>query len=72
MDVEEGAEIPGTYHFLENDGIKVFLPEVFERYTTVAYEKVLDSLLSKMDFEIEAKRLKNQRSVDVNLKILLY
>ena len=27
-EVPEGNELPGKHHFLENDGIKVFLPEI--------------------------------------------
>ncbi|WP_353777726.1 hypothetical protein [Winogradskyella sp. 3972H.M.0a.05] len=68
-DVNEGDNLEGTYHFLENDGIKVFLPKVFERYSAVDYEKVLDSIVSKENIEVEKKRLKELRDMDGNFYI---
>lgn len=69
VEVDASSEVEGTYHFLEDDGIKVYLPEVFKRYTTVEYERVLDSLLSKKDRDLEIARLKTLRELDGNFYI---
>ncbi|MDT0557231.1 hypothetical protein RM697_01140 [Ichthyenterobacterium sp. W332] len=69
VDVDETSEVLGSYHILENDGIKVFLPEVFKRYSTAEYENVLDSLVSKKDFETEINRLKTLRELKGNFYI---
>ena len=68
-EVNEGAELKGTYHFLENDGIKVFLPTVFERYSAVEYERVLDSIVSKENIKLEKARLKELRKMNGNFYI---
>lgn len=56
-EIEGDDEIPGSYHFLEDDGTKIFLPEEFERYSISAYQKVLDSLLDGESYEFEVNRL---------------
>lgn len=63
MEANSIEEITGKYHYLENDGIKIYLPEVFERYSAVEYQTLLDSLVTKQDFEFETKRLKTLRDI---------
>lgn len=55
-----------TRHFLEDDGIQLFLPTEFDRYSASKYERLLDSLLDKKAFELERERLKNMRKLDGN------
>ena len=63
----ETNTLPGKKHFLEEDGIQVFLPEVFERYAAAEYEAVLDSLVKdKKEFLLERERLKNLRGLKGN------
>lgn len=59
---EEGDMVfEGEYHILEEDGIRIFLPEVFERYSMAEYQQVVKKLLSEGDYnkylgELELKR----------------
>lgn len=53
-------------HYLENDGIRIILPEHFERYSSARYESVLNSIASGKTFEVERDRLKHLRNVDGN------
>ncbi len=63
MEASSIDDVTGKYHYLENDGIKIYLPEVFERYSAAQYQSLLDSLITKEDFEFESKRLKALREV---------
>ncbi|SHG42520.1 hypothetical protein [Winogradskyella jejuensis] len=58
--------IIGKKHFLEEDGIQLQLPEEFERYSAAKYERLLDSLVSKKEFELERERLRNMRNLEGN------
>ncbi|WP_296322847.1 hypothetical protein [Winogradskyella sp.] len=58
--------LEGQRHFLENDGIQLFLPEEFERYSASKYEVLLDSLVSKKEFELERQRLRYIRNLEGN------
>ena len=62
-------DVVGKYHYLENDGVKIYLPEVFNRYSSVEYQQVLDSLVSDKNLEYEHRRLKFMREMEGNLYI---
>ncbi len=54
-------------HLLEDDGIKIGLPESFKRYNMVDYTSLLDSLVvDNTDLEIEHTRLKIMREMEGN------
>lgn len=58
--------LEGQKHFLEEDGIQLFLPEAFQRYSAAKYEKLLDSLVDRQDFLVKRERLKNMRNLEGN------
>ncbi|WP_250434288.1 hypothetical protein [Hanstruepera flava] len=60
-------EVEGSYHFLENDGIKIYLPSVFKKYSTVDYQNLLDSIVPEEAYKYEIARLNNMRKMDGNL-----
>ncbi len=62
-------EVNGTYHFLSEDGIKIYLPDTFKKYSTVEYQKLLDSLATKENYQIEIKRLQHLREMNGNFYI---
>lgn len=62
-------QVIGKYHYLEDDGIKIYLPEVFKRYSSVEYQKIIDSLVSDKNLEYEHQRLKFMREMEGNLYI---
>lgn len=64
METENISDVIGNFHYLENDGIKVYLPEAFKKYSSVEYEIILDSLTTKENFEFESKRLKILREME--------
>lgn len=64
MEINSIDEVTGRYHYLDNDGIKLYLPESFDRYSSVKYQQLLDSLTTKEDFEFESQRLKILRELE--------
>ncbi len=63
-------QVIGTKHFLENDGIKIFLPNSFKRYNAVEYSNLIDSLvIDNNNLKIEQTRFKNMREMAGNLYI---
>ena len=70
LETNSTEEAHGTYHFLADDGIKIFLPEVFNKYPLIEYTKLLDSLAtSKNEYQQEKKRLNYLRKLDGNFHI---
>lgn len=64
---EDINEIDGKTHFLSDDGIKIFLPKSFKKYTSIAYLNLLDSLVTNnKDLELERERFKNVRKMEGN------
>ena len=63
-------EVKGKYHFLSDDGLKIYLPTVFKKYSTAEYEYLLDSLITtKEDYKLELKRLQHLREMQGNFYI---
>lgn len=54
---ETTGNIPGEYTFLSEDGIKVYLPSVFKKYSLLDYQKELKLLVSDEAYKDESKRL---------------
>jgi hypothetical protein len=64
---EDIDAIESTAHYLGDDGIKLFLPNTFKRYTTIKYLSLLDSLVTdNKDLEIERTRIKYMREMEGN------
>lgn len=65
--INASNQVFGKQHYLDKDGIKVFLPESFKRYNSVEYNQLIDSLVVNNDkLEIEQKRLKTMREMEGN------
>jgi hypothetical protein len=65
--IEDVNNVDGQTHFLSDDGIKVFLPKTFKKYSSIKYLALLDSLISdNKDLEIERLRFKNIREMKGN------
>ena len=60
-------DLPGKYHFLEDNGTKVFLPNDFERVSLSEYQHLLDSLVTKKAYRFETKRLNSLSEMDGSL-----
>lgn len=69
IEVQNIEKVPGKYHFLSDDGIKIYLPNVFKKYTIPKYLKLLDSISSKKDFAFESQTIKTLRDFDGNFYI---
>jgi len=52
-----GEQLSGKYHALADHGSRVFLPSDFERYSLSKYQKLLDSLSTKYEYEFESEHL---------------
>lgn len=65
--IEDIETFDGNTHYLDDDGIKVFLPKSFKKYATIEYLKLLDSLIiDNKDLEIERNRIKYMREMEGN------
>lgn len=66
---KSSTNISGKYHFLEDTGTQVYLPEAFERYSLTKYQHLLDSLTTKKEYKIETERLHSLSKMDGSLYI---
>lgn len=66
---KSSANLFGKYHFLEDTGTQIYLPEAFERYSLTKYQRLLDSLTSKKEYKIETERLQSLSKMDGSLYI---
>jgi hypothetical protein len=66
---EDIEELPGKYHFLEKEGIKVFLPEVFERTSMAEYLDLVKKTGSKDEYAFEVNQFKARSKTDGNFYI---
>ncbi|AXP81437.1 hypothetical protein CJ739_2363 [Mariniflexile rhizosphaerae] len=69
IEVSDIEDVRGKYHFLTEDQIKIYLPDTFKKYSRAGYEKLLDSLASKKNYELEIKRLEFLRNMEGNFHI---
>lgn len=66
-EAEDINAVDGQTHFLGEDGIKLFLPKTFKKYTSIEYLALLDSLVSdNTQLEIERTRFRNLREMKGN------
>lgn len=64
---EDINDVEGQTHYLGDDGVKLFLPNTFKRYSTIEYLSLLDSLVTNnKDLEIERTRIKYMREMEGN------
>ncbi|WP_347925103.1 hypothetical protein [Pontimicrobium sp. SW4] len=66
---ELSKNLLGKYHFLEDTGTQIYLPEAFERYSLTKYQRLLDSLTTKKEYKIETERLDALGKMDGSLYI---
>ncbi|RSK39260.1 hypothetical protein [Mangrovimonas spongiae] len=69
VELNENDEVFGKYHHLSEDNIKLFLPEVFKKYSLSAYQEELDSLLDEKEYKHELHRLNMMKSMKGNFHI---
>ena len=62
----EAENVLGNSHFLENDGIQLFLPDNFDRYSSAKYEALMATFLEGSELKIEQQRLRHLRKIDGN------
>lgn len=65
----KNSKVNGKYHFLEDTGTKIYLPNGFERYSLTKYQRLLDSLTTKKEYEVETERLNSLSKMDGSLYI---
>ncbi|MUU77604.1 hypothetical protein [Winogradskyella endarachnes] len=66
-EINASDQLFGKQHYLDKDGIKVFLPESFKPYNAVEYNQLIDSLVvDNKKLKIEQKRLKTMREIEGN------
>ncbi len=66
---ENGTQASGKYHFLEDNGTKIYLPNGFERTSLSRYQRLLDSLYTTKEYKFETDRLNSLSKMDGSLYI---
>ncbi|WP_406684741.1 hypothetical protein N1F78_03155 [Seonamhaeicola sp. MEBiC1930] len=69
FEIENVEEVKGKYHFLSEDGIKIYLPDTFKKYSSSEYLKIIDSLTSKKDYAFELRAIETLRDLKGNFYI---
>ncbi|MFI1772481.1 hypothetical protein [Thalassobellus citreus] len=69
IEIDNIEDVSGKYHFLSSDGIKIYLPDSFKKYSTAEYQYLLDSLTTKEDYQLEIKRLQYLKQMKGNFYI---
>lgn len=72
IELKEGnAEIAlkGEYHFLEEDGARVFLPLGFKRYAMAEYQQILKERLAEEEALAQIQNINQKASMDGELYI---
>ncbi len=65
--IEDINTIEGKTHYLRDDGIRIFLPNTFSKYSSIEYLSLLDSLsTTNKELELERIRLRHMREMDGN------
>jgi hypothetical protein len=69
--VNKGETIEKTarYHFLEDNGTKIYLPSDFERVSLTEYQKLLKSSSTKKEYKFETERINALSEMDGALYI---
>ena len=64
MSVAEGdVKVEGEYHFLEEDGVRVFLPLSFKRYSMAEYQQTLKSKLPKAEADAQINNILTKKQI---------
>lgn len=64
---EDIETVKGNTHYLDKDGVKLFLPKTFKKYASVEYLALIDSLvIDNKELEIERARFRNIRKMEGN------
>ncbi|MDC8003499.1 hypothetical protein POV27_05515 [Aureisphaera galaxeae] len=61
---DEKGEVVGTYHYLDDRGIKLFLPEAFKKTSISEYQTILDTILDKESYRYEIKRINKLQDME--------
>lgn len=68
-EVENNSTLPGNFHFLSDQGIKIFLPKEFEKYSLSEYQSIRNSVFKKEELKRETERLNVIQNLEGNLYI---
>ena len=66
---ESISTVKGTTHYLNDDGIRILLPDAFKRFSAAEYEAVVNKVLPKKDQKPELDRFRTLRNMDGNFYI---
>lgn len=68
-EIGENEKIPGSYHFLEEDGTKIFLPKEFKRYNISDFQKVLAEEFQGKAYDFQVNRINKLKDAKGELYI---
>ncbi len=69
FEIEKIEDVEGKYHFLSDDGIKIYLPSTFKEYSSSEYIKLLDSVSSGKPYTFESSAIETLRDLKGNFYI---
>lgn len=63
------VELKGEYHFLEENGVRIFLPLSFKRYSMAEYQQTLRTKLPEEEANAQIKNINHKANLDGELYI---
>lgn len=66
---ENIEDVKGKYHFLTEDGVKIYLPDTFKKYSSYEYLELLDSVATKKSYAFESRAIESLKDLDGNFYI---
>lgn len=63
------VELKGEYHFLEENGVRIFLPLSFKRYSMAEYQQTLKTKLPEEEANAQIKNINHKANLDGELYI---
>jgi|GEM_PF-990814 hypothetical protein len=63
------VELKGEYHFLEENGVRIFLPLSFKRYSMAEYQQTLKTKLPEEEANVQIKNINHKANLDGELYI---
>lgn len=70
-EIENPDDVTGKRHYLDYNGIKLLLPNEFEKYSISRYQQMLDSLVTPEQFSAEVNRVEQLQKMEGDLYLFV-
>ncbi|MFT7072413.1 MAG: hypothetical protein ACJAX3_001390 [Patiriisocius sp.] len=62
--IQNTLDYPGNYYFLEDNGVNVYFPNEFEKFSSTEYLRIIDSLGTKEEYNREQIRIESLQDLE--------